>query len=78
MHSLLLCLLVAQAPSQTPAPEGTGLVTGRVVDAVSNKPVSAAVVMLRTGGATVGPAERVLTDNEGRYFSTSSRKAATG
>jgi hypothetical protein len=71
MHSLLLCLLVAQAPLQTPAPEPTALVTGRVIDGVTGKPVSAAVVGLqsttvtRAGRAAVN---RVLTDEEGRYF----------
>lgn len=69
MHSLLLCLLVAQAPTQTPAPEPTALVTGRVVDGVTKVPVSAAIVSIVSAGSTRRNAlDSTLTDANGRYF----------
>jgi hypothetical protein len=69
MHSLLLCLLVAQAPSQTPAPDGTALITGRVVDGVTKSPVSAAVVSIGAPGFSRRTAlDSVITDGDGRYF----------
>lgn len=69
MHSLLLCLLVAQAPSQTPPPEPTALVTGRVIDGVTKSPVPAAVVTLGIpDGSRRNALDSVLTDSDGRYF----------
>ena len=69
MHSLLLCLLVAQAPSQTPAPEPTALVLGRVIDGVTKSPVAAAVVTLGVPDGTRRNAlDSVMTDSDGRYF----------
>jgi len=70
MYAALLCLILAQAPSQTPPPEGTALITGTVVDGVTGKPVSAAVVAMQSTVAVAGRAavDRVLTDTNGRYF----------
>ncbi len=79
MHSLLLCLLLAQAPSQTPPPEPAALITGRVIDGVTNKPISAAVVSIQSTNVAAGsraPVNRVLTDGDGRYFFDKLAKAS--
>src|SRR4051812_5274018 len=69
MHSLLLCLLVAQAPSQTLPVEPTALVTGRVIDGVTKSPVSAAVVSIgATDSSRRNALDSVITDSDGRYF----------
>lgn len=69
--ALLLGLGPPQAAPQTqgqPPPESSALITGRVVDAVAQKPVSAAVVTIKSANNTTAPTDRVLTDNDGRYF----------
>lgn len=70
MLRLLLCLLIAQIPTQDQAPNPDGMILGRVTDA-AGAGVSAATVSLSMVGQSMGPGSvvpRVLTDNEGRYF----------
>jgi uncharacterized protein (DUF2141 family) len=70
----VLLVLGAAAFAQTPAPRD-GVITGQVVDAVSGKPVSAAIVSI--GGSSVPPREgpngpigppRILTAADGRFM----------
>jgi hypothetical protein len=71
VSAALLAAVSARAqnpPTATPA-AGTGLITGRVVEAEGGAPVPSAVVTLSGRGA--GPAQsdnRVLTDAQGRFF----------
>src|SRR3954452_22729461 len=66
---LVLAVLVVPAVR---AQQGTGVTSGRVVDGVSGKPVSAAIVTIAGAGMTVmsgGTADRprVLTGADGRF-----------
>jgi len=59
-------------PAQTgagPSP-GSGLITGRVVEADGKTPIAAAIVALSRGGggSFAQDANRVLTDGDGRFF----------
>jgi hypothetical protein len=69
MSYLLLCLVLAQTPPQTPATEGTALITGRVVDGMTKSPVSAAIVSIGAPGFTRRTSiDSVITDGDGRNF----------
>jgi Carboxypeptidase regulatory-like domain len=63
--ALLVALMAAQAPA------GDGAITGRVVDAVSGKPIAAALVSIRGSGLTANPLPnqppQILTDVDGRF-----------
>ena len=66
MPHLLICLLLLQ----TPAPQALatdGVITGRVLDA-AGAPVPAAIVALLGEGGARDATQRVLTDQDGRYF----------
>jgi hypothetical protein len=68
----IVTIRTEHVPAQTGAgpSQGSGLITGRVVEADSKTPIAAAIVALSGGGG--GPfaqdANRVLTDAEGRFF----------
>lgn len=65
---LVVTGLAAQVPG-TPARGGvnpTGLIVGRVVDAVSNTPIPSVIVTL--SGAPLASSIRVLTDAQGRFL----------
>ncbi len=64
--SLLLCLLLFQAPAPQ-APATDGIVLGRVLDA-AGAPVPAVVVALLGEKGARDSTQRVLTDDLGRYF----------
>src|SRR5262245_51211668 len=52
------------AQTQTPAPTGTGVIAGRVVEADSNRPVPEAIVALQ---GRIGNNRRVMADEQGRF-----------
>ena len=68
----IVTIRTQNVPAQTGAGQspGTGLITGRVVEADGKTPIAAVIVALSGGGG--GPfaqdANRVLTDAEGRFF----------
>jgi hypothetical protein len=70
---LLATLAFAQQPGPPgPAPLGTGVIVGRVIDATSNAAVASVTVALMPAGPAVsagpaGPPRTVLTDRQGRF-----------
>lgn len=71
MGRLLICLLLVhfgadQAPQTKPIEDA--MVTGRVIDAGTGTPVPAAIVALQPSAGPATSVQRVLTDDEGRYF----------
>lgn len=75
--SLVVCALLLGLGQPQAAPQTSGqappgpiaLITGRVIDGTAQKPVSAAVVTIKSANnAAAIPVDRVLTDNDGRYF----------
>ena len=74
MGRLLICLLLVQAgaaqlpPTSTAPPATDGIILGRVLDAAANTPVPSVIVSLQAMGGANAATQRVLTDDEGRYF----------
>lgn len=62
-----------QAPPAQPAPPGTGLIVGQVIDADTNRPVGETIVTLMPSDGAVNPttaiatAQKLITDAEGRF-----------
>lgn len=69
MVSLVLTLFFALQTGAAQAVTPGGLITGRVVDAETGRPVATAIMSLEPGAGNRGAAiERVLTDATGRYY----------
>ena len=68
---LALAMIVALPAAQTPAPAArNGVISGRIVEAGTGRPVSAAIVaIVGTGLTTTGPnsATRIVTGADGRF-----------
>lgn len=67
MRTIAILTVCVLAPGQAPARDG--VITGRVVDATSGQPVSAAIVSIPGPGSSgTVPPSRILTDAQGRFL----------
>jgi protocatechuate 3,4-dioxygenase beta subunit len=77
-HALLVVLsvpgiLIAQAPTTTPAPAGKGIIRGAVTAADTGRPIHRAEVRISSVGLVPPDSRVALTDEKGRFEATALR-----